>query len=98
MLRHLKRVAGKGRLLYTLAKAAKNDPEGIVKDVIFPAVGEHLLDDVIREAEADDGYAKRVQLVTRASYGHHYRRIVPALLEVLEQCLSTAGRTPSEDA
>lgn len=83
LLRHLKRVAGKGRLLYTLAKAAKNEPEGLVKDVIFPAVGEHLLDDVIREAEADDGYEKRVRLVTRASYGHHYRRIVPALLELL---------------
>lgn len=51
LLKHLKRVAGKGRLLYTLAKAAKGAPEGVVKDVIFPAVGEHLLDDVIREAE-----------------------------------------------
>lgn len=39
---------------------------------------------MIQETEADAGHARQVKLVTRASYSHHYRRIIPALLEVLE--------------
>lgn len=98
LLRHLKRVAGKGKLLYQLAKAAKGKPDGTVKEVIFAAVGEATLDDVIREAEADEGYQKRVQLVTRNSYGHHYRRIVPALLEVLSFGCNNDRHRPVMDA
>jgi len=80
---YAKKVVGKTKLLYKLAKAAKGQPDGRVKDVIYPAVGEQTLDEVIREAEADAGHERQVKLVTRASYSHHYRRIVPALLEVL---------------
>ncbi len=84
MLRqYAKKVVGKTKLLYKLAKAAKGQPDGRVKDVIYPAVGEQTLDEVVREAEADAGHEQQVKLVTRASYSHHYRRIVPALLEVL---------------
>jgi hypothetical protein len=38
---------------------------------------------LVQEAEADSTYDTRVRLVTRASYGHHYRRVVPTLLDVL---------------
>lgn len=87
---YVKRILGKPTLLYKVAKAAKESPDGIVKDVIYPAVGEETLDAVIQEAEADAGYAQRVKLVTRSSYSHHYRRIVPALLEELSfHCNST---------
>ena len=44
-------------------------------------VGPQTLDDRVKEAEADSPYETRVKLVTRASYGHHYRRVVPAFLE-----------------
>lgn len=98
LLRHLKRVASKGKLLYQLAKAAKGKPDGTVKEVIFPAVSEATLDEVIREAEADEGYERRVQLVTRNSYGHHYRRIVPALLEVLSFECNNDRHRPVMDA
>jgi len=80
---YVKKVIGKPSLLYKLAKAAKGRPDGLVKEVIYPAVGEQTLDAVIQETEADTGYARRVQLVTRSSYSHHYRRIVPTLLEEL---------------
>mgnify|MGYP000898506536 CR=1 FL=1 len=82
-MQYAKKVVGKPKLLYKLAKAAKGQPEGRVKDVIYPAVGEQILDEVIREAETEAGYEQQVKLVTRASYSHHYRRIVPALLAVL---------------
>lgn len=83
LMQYAKKVVGKTKLLYKLAKAAKGQPDGRVKDVIYPAVGEQTLSDIIREAEADAGHERQVKLVTRASYSHHYRRIVPALLAML---------------
>ena len=83
LLQHVKKVMGKTRILYKLAKAAKGQPDGVVKEVIYPAVGEPTLDALIREADADEEYARQVRLVTRASYSHHYRRVVPALFDAL---------------
>lgn len=97
-LKFAKKVVGKTRLLYKLAKAAKGRPEGTVKEVIYPAVGEKTLDDLIREADADEGYARQVKLVTRASYGHHYRRVVPALLKVLAFRCNNENHRPVMEA
>jgi hypothetical protein len=83
LLQHMKKVMGKTRILYKLAKAAKGQPDGVVKEVIYPAVGEQTLDALIREADADEDYTRQVRLVTRASYSHHYRRVVPALFDAL---------------
>jgi hypothetical protein len=47
------------------------------------AAGLQILADLVKEAEANSTYETRGRLVTRASYGHHYRRVVPALLEAL---------------
>jgi TnpA family transposase len=98
LMKHARKVVGKAKLLYKLAKAAKGQPEGTVKDVIYPAIGEKTLEDLIREAEAAEGHERHVKLVTRASYSHHYRRIIPALLEVLNfQCNNDLHR-PVMDA
>ena len=87
LLRQLRRVSGKTTLLFKVAKAARATPDGVVKDVIYPVVSEAVLDDLIREMDADQGYDRQVRLVTRNSYGHHYRRAVRVLLETLEfQC------------
>ena len=110
LLKHLRKVAGKTKLLYKLAKAAKQHPNGIVQDVVYPAVGQQTIDDLVQEAEADSAYETRVRLVTRASYGHHYRRVVPALLDVLHfrcnndshrpvmQALAVAGAVSGQHA
>ena len=98
LLKYAKKVVGKARLLYKLAKAAKRQPDGIVKDVIYPAVGEKTLDELIQEVETAEKHERQVKLVTRASYSHHYRRIVPALLEALSfQCNNEMHR-PVMDA
>ena len=83
LLQYVKKVMGKTRILYKLAKAAKGQPDGVVKEVIYPAVGEQTLDALIREADADEDHARQVRRVTRASYSHHYRRVVPALFDAL---------------
>ncbi len=77
LMKYTKKVMGKVRLPYKLAKAAKEQPEGTVKDVIYPVIEEKILDDLIREAEAVGAHERHVKLVTRASYSHYYRRIVP---------------------
>jgi TnpA family transposase len=98
LMKYAKKVLGKAKLLYQLARAAKGHPDGVVKDVIYPAVGEKTLEDIIHEAEAAENYEHRVKWVTRASYSHHYRRIVPALLGVLSfQCNNDVHR-PVMDA
>jgi Tn3 transposase DDE domain-containing protein/uncharacterized protein DUF4158 len=84
LLTHLRKVAGKTKLLYKFAKVCQQHPHGVVQDVIYPVVGQQTIDDLVKEAEADSAYDTRVRLVTRASYGHHYRRVVPALLDTLD--------------
>lgn len=79
----LRRVRGKSALLFKLAKAARAQPEGAVREVIYPVVPEPVLDDLIREMEAEGNYDRQVRLVTRNSYGHHYRRAISLLLDAL---------------
>ena len=91
-------MAGKTRILFQLAAAAKDHPDELVRDVIFPVVGLKTLDDLVKESEASEGYETQVRLVARASYSHHYRRIVPVLLEVLAFHSNNALHRPVMDA
>jgi TnpA family transposase len=98
LMKQAKKVLGKAKLLYKLAKVARAQPDGVIKDVIYPVVSEQTLEDLIRDAEAAETHERQVKMVTRASYSHHYRRIVPALLEVLSfQCNNDLHR-PVMDA
>jgi len=46
---------------------------------------EKLLREVIKEYKAKSpAFRKQVHLIMRASYSHHYRRMVPELLEILD--------------
>jgi TnpA family transposase len=83
VLREIKRVQGKQRLLYELAEVAVEQPEGRVKDVIYPVASEQTLREVIAEFKATGAYDQQVRTKMRSSYGQHYRRMVPALLRHL---------------
>ena len=52
LLDDLKRVTGKQNLLFEVAGAALEKPDGVVRDVVFPVVGEQTLRDLVREAKA----------------------------------------------
>jgi len=81
----LKRLAGKDRLLYQIADAAIKQPDGVVREVIYPVASEALLRDYIKEYESKGPlYRRRVHTVMRSSYSHHYRRMVPELMDILE--------------
>ena len=85
LLDELKRVSGKQNLLFNLAGAALEQPDGIVRDVVFPVVGEQTLRDLVKEAKATGpSYRTTLRTVIRNSYKGHYRRMVPEILQRLE--------------
>jgi hypothetical protein len=67
LMQYAKQVIGKATWLYKLAKAAKGQPDGVVRDVIYAAVDEQTLENVMHEAEAAATYEHQVKWVTRAS-------------------------------
>ena len=84
IMKALARIHGKERLLYRLAQASLKDPDGSVRDVIFPIAGKEKLGAVVDEYERDGSYNQQVHAVLRASYASHYRRFLPPLLDCLE--------------
>jgi hypothetical protein len=86
LLDDLKRVTGKTAVLFRIAEAAVERPDGRVRDVVFPAAGgEQKLRDLVREYKASGpAFRFQVHIYLRASYASHYRRMVPQLLQALE--------------
>jgi hypothetical protein len=81
----LKRVAGKNILLCQLAETALAHPDGVIREVLFPVVDEQTLAALVKELKSTGpAYRQQVYTVMRASYSHHYRRVIPALLQALE--------------
>lgn len=83
ILRDIKRVRGKGRILYEVAKVSIAQPDGVVNEVIYPVAGEEMLQQIVAEYQAEGSYEQQIQLKTRQSYARHYRRMVPPLLKTL---------------
>lgn len=85
LLEDLKRVSGKQNLLFELADATLAQPDGVVREVVFPVVGEQTLRDLVKEWKATGPtYRITLRTVIRNSYKGHYRRMVPTLLAALE--------------
>ncbi len=85
LLDDLKRVTGKQNLLFELADATLDQPDGIVREVVFPVVGEQTLRDLVKEWKATGPtYRTTLRTVIRNSYRGHYRRMVPQVLQILE--------------
>lgn len=80
----LEKVQGKTTLLYRLAEAAMEQPEGTVKEVLFPVVGEHTLAALVKEYHSKGPvYRRHIHTLIRSSYSHHYRRMLPLILDTL---------------
>jgi TnpA family transposase len=84
LLDDVKRVGGKNSLLFALAGVVTTQPDGVVRDVVFPVVGEQTLVDLVKEGKATgSAYNTTLRTVIRNSYKGHYRRMVPKLLNTL---------------
>ena len=78
------RVGGKQQLLFRLATAMWDNPDGIIRDVLFPLIGEERLQQLVEEAKQTGSYYQSVQTRISGSYTHHYRQVLPDLLDVLQ--------------
>jgi hypothetical protein len=84
LLEDLKRVHGKTGMLFRLAEAALDHPDGVVKEIVFPVVSEDTLRDLVKEWKSTGPlYRYHVQTVIRSSYQSHYRQMLPQLLHTL---------------
>jgi hypothetical protein len=83
LLTDCKRVTGKTRLLLQMAAGALAHPTEVLQAGIYPVVGLETLRHLVPEgAITGPFYHDKVQRVMQGSSSHHYRRIVPALLDV----------------
>lgn len=101
LINAFKRVTGKENILFQIADAALQRPDGAVREVVFPAVagGEATLRELVHEFKTKGPlYRRTVQTTLRASYTGHYRRGLVALLEVLEFRSNNATHRPVIDA
>ena len=92
------KVQGKERLLYLIAEASVEAPDKTVREVVFPIVNPEKLAAVIQEYTSAGAFHAQVHKVLRSSYGNHYRRMLPKLLESLEFRSNNAAHQPVLDA
>ncbi len=85
LINDFRKVNGKTNILFQMADAALNNPDGIIKKVLFPVVSENTLRALVKEFKNTGAqYRQKVYTIMRASYATHYRRMVPELLNTLE--------------
>jgi TnpA family transposase len=99
MLADVQAVRGKTGILYRIAEAAAAKPDGVVRDVIFAVASEDTIAQLVKEYRASGTHFKeQVHTVLRGSYGSHYRRMLPKLLDVLDFRSNNTTHRPLLDA
>ena len=79
-----KKVRGKAKLLFKLAEATIGQPDGVIKEVVYPVVSQKTLEALVAEFKAMGfDFEREVQESMRSSYGHHYRRMLMPVLDAL---------------
>ncbi len=82
--RNASKIHGKEKLLVDMAFAALRNPDGVIRDVIFPVAGEEKLAAIIKGHKTRGTWNQLVFQVMRSSYAHHYRPMLPDTLKVLD--------------
>src|SRR5712692_8627181 len=94
-VKDIKKVSGKTNLLFRLAEAVVDKPDGTIRDVVFPVVSEQTLRDLVKEYKASGpAYQHQVQKAMRGPYSKHYRRMLPVILKHLEFCSNNEVHRP----
>lgn len=84
LLADLKRVDGKMQILSRVAEAVVEQPDGIVREVIFPKVKHETFLHLLTEFRASGPELRLLrQTVMARKFARHYRRMLPALLASL---------------
>ena len=84
LLADFKRVEGKTQILYRVAEVVTENPDGTIRDVIFPKVKEETFENLVAEKKASGSIYQRMhQQLMLNKYTHHYRRMLRMVLENL---------------
>ena len=84
LLQDIKRVEGKMQILFRVAEAVVTNPEGTVREVIFPRVREDVFQNLVAEFKTSGPQYRLIhQYLMRNKYARHYRRMLPIVLENL---------------
>ena len=84
LVKSVKDVSDKKVTLFKLAEASLSNPDGTIRDVLFPVVGEDKLTKLVQEFQADSPvYTEKIEYHIRNSYKNHYRQMVPKILDAL---------------
>ena len=95
LLGDLQKVRGKTTLLFQMAEAAVDHPDGTVRHVLYPIVSAQRLRDLVKDYRGSGtAYRQQVYTILRASYSGHYRRMLPPLLETLAFRTTSAAYQP----
>ena len=82
LLKDIKHVEGKTQILFRLSEAIMANPDGSIRDVIFPVVKPETFEQLIAEKKASGPFYRFLhQYLMRQKYAHHYRRMLPLVLE-----------------
>ncbi|MEJ2388905.1 MAG: Tn3 family transposase [Chromatiaceae bacterium] len=80
----IQRVEDKTALLFRIAEAALANPDRTVREVLFPLAGEETFSALVQESKArGPTFRRRIQTLIHRSYAHHYRRMLPPILDTL---------------
>jgi TnpA family transposase len=92
------RVGGKQQLLFKLVEAMWDNPEGIIRDVLYPLIGKERLKQLVEESKHKGVYRRSLQTRISGSWTHHYRPLLPLLLNVLHFRSNNAQHQPLIEA
>lgn len=82
---NIRTVLGKNRILYRIAEAVTSNPDGTVREVLFPEIGEEVFKRLVEEFKpGKTSYEVVRSQVIRKKYRHFYRRMMKPVLDVLE--------------
>nr|WP_245596830.1 DUF4158 domain-containing protein [Shimazuella kribbensis] len=85
LILEVKKVHSKNDILISLLEAALQNPDGIIKDILFSVVDTNTLESIITELKYKKSiYQEKVYWKIRSSYSSSYRSAVTELLKTLD--------------
>lgn len=85
IIEEMKKVQGKNKYIINLLEAMIDHPDGIISEILYSVADPQTLQDILQELKRNKRiYREKVYIKMHASYGNHYRRAIPQLLDILE--------------
>ncbi len=85
LVQDIKKVSGKNNILYKMAQASLQYPDGTVRNVIYPIAKQEMLQSLVKDLKNNQhSFKGKVFTVIKGSYSHHYRRMFPEILGILD--------------